>query len=196
MLTTQALTVRAPMHVGRLALRNRIYRAPVLEGAGSAIDPAGEYIRHFVPNAETGTGLIIQGNTIVLPEGRTSPGMSAIAERSSMLALARVPEAVHAAGGRIVIQLGHGGIFALESWHRAFKRDRAQPPLAPSTPPWWLRPTHGRVHKRPATTAFNSQPATPSCCTSSSARCTTAARIATAAARQGARRFSSRSVSR
>ena len=75
-----------PITMGTLSLRNRLYRAPVLEGAGSAPNPTAVYMRHFVPNVQAGLGLVIQGNTIVLPEGRTSPGMSVIGERARMLA--------------------------------------------------------------------------------------------------------------
>lgn len=134
-----------PVRIGSLTLRNRLYRAPVLEGAGRSRDPASVYVRHFGPNARAGVGLIVQGNTIVLPEGRTSPGMNAITEVDQVHALAPVPGAVHDAGGAIVIQLGHGGIFALESWHKAFMEARTHPPFAASPPPWWLRATHGRV---------------------------------------------------
>jgi 2,4-dienoyl-CoA reductase-like NADH-dependent reductase (Old Yellow Enzyme family) len=128
-----------PITLGSLQLPNRLYRAPVLEGAGSARDPAAAYAQHFVPNVAAGLGLVIQGNTIVLPEGRTSPGMSAIGERARMLALGPLTRAVHEAGGKIIIQLGHGGLFALEGWHRDFKPGRSAPPLAPSATRIWMR---------------------------------------------------------
>jgi 2,4-dienoyl-CoA reductase-like NADH-dependent reductase (Old Yellow Enzyme family) len=145
-MTMTNVSLTSPLRIGTLSLRNRLYRAPVLEGAGNAKDPAAEYARHFVPNARAGVGLIVQGNTIVTPEGRTSPGMSAIAERDQMLALRKVTDGVHGAGGRIVIQLGHGGIFALESWHRDFIAKSKSLPWAPSALPWWLRLFHRGVH--------------------------------------------------
>lgn len=135
-----------PISIGTMTLRNRLYRAPVLEGAGSAKDPAKVYAKHFVPNAEAGVGLIIQGNTIVQPEGRTSPGMSAVHGRDSILAFRPMTEAVQSAGGRIVIQLGHGGTYALESWHQEAMAARTRPPLAPSRLPWWVGAILGRVH--------------------------------------------------
>ncbi len=135
-----------PIALGGLNLRNRLYRAPVLEGAGSAKNPAKVYAKHFVPNAEAGVGLIIQGNTIVQPEGRTSPGMSAVHDRESLLVFRPMTEAIHKAGGRIVIQLGHGGTYALESWHQEAMAARTRPPLAPSPLPWWIRLLLGKVH--------------------------------------------------
>lgn len=145
------VSLSSPLRVGNIELRNRLYRAPVLEGAGAAPDPAAVYAKHFVPNAAAGLGLVIQGNTIVAPrpgvlEGRTSPGMSCVGAREDMLALAPVTRGVHGAGGRIVIQLGHGGAFALESWHAEYKGARSGKPWAPSRLPAWIRPFHTGVH--------------------------------------------------
>ncbi|MBZ0273218.1 NADH:flavin oxidoreductase, partial [bacterium] len=135
-----------PMVIGGVAVRNRLYRAPVLEGAGRAKDPAGEYAKHFVPNAKAGVGLIVQGNTIVLPEGRTSPGMSGITGREQVLALAPMVRQVHEAGARIAVQLGHGGAYSLESWHREFVAARTHLPFAPGRLPFPQRWFHGGVH--------------------------------------------------
>ena len=44
------LRLADPIALGSLQLPNRLYRAPVLEGAGSARDPAAAYAHHFVPN--------------------------------------------------------------------------------------------------------------------------------------------------
>ncbi len=141
------VSLRDPITLGTLTLNNRLYRAPVLEGAGSAPNPAAVYARHFVPNVEAGLALVIQGNTIVNPEGRTSPGMSVIGDRARMLALKPLTDAVHRAGGRIITQLGHGGSFSLESWHREYVAVRSSPPFAPSPLPLWIRSLHrGGVH--------------------------------------------------
>ena len=51
-----------PLRIGGATIRNRLYRAPVLEGAGDGDDAAEVYARQFVPNATAGVGLIIQGS--------------------------------------------------------------------------------------------------------------------------------------
>jgi len=135
-----------PLRINGMQLRNRLYRAPVLEGAGRSERPAEVYRKHFVPNAASGVGLIIQGNTIITPEGRTSPGMNSVTDRAFMLQMRPMTEAVQAAGGRVVVQLGHGGLFALESWHKEFIDAATQPPSAVSRPPLWLRAAH-RGHR-------------------------------------------------
>src|SRR5437016_99761 len=101
--------------VNGVRLRNRLYRAPVLEGAGSGPEAAEVYARHFVANARAGVGLIIQGSSCVHDEGRTSPGMTVVSTREAVLSLAPMVEAVHREGTAIFLQLGHGGIFAREA---------------------------------------------------------------------------------
>jgi 2,4-dienoyl-CoA reductase-like NADH-dependent reductase (Old Yellow Enzyme family) len=147
--------LRDPIDIGRLALRNRLYRAPVLKGAGQARDPVRTYAKHFVANAKAGVGLVIQGNTIVTPEGRTSPGMSCATDRDSIVRFRAMTDAVHAEGAAVAIQLGHGGAFAIEAWHTAHRPHRSQLPLAPSRLP------------RRGTTPSSWPRATRSCCTCS-----------------------------
>src|SRR5688500_4191359 len=134
-----------PLAIGGTTVRNRLYRAPVLEGAGSGPAAASTYARHFGENARHGVGLIIQGNSCILPEGRTSPGMTLVDTRDRMLALAPMVEAVHHHDARIFIQIGHGGIYAMEAWHEPYASARAGPLLAVSPLPLWMRPLYRRV---------------------------------------------------
>jgi len=131
--------LHTPIAIGAMTLPNRLYRAPVLEGAGDGDDVADAYARHFVPNAEAGVGLIVQGSSCIYAEGRTSPGMTVVDTREKVLRLAPMVDAVHAAGARIVIQLGHGGIYAMEAWHEPYASNRRGPLLAASPIPWFLR---------------------------------------------------------
>ena len=130
-----------PIRIGAATVRNRLYRAPVLEGAGDGDNAAAAYSRHFVDNARHGVGLIIQGSSCIWPEGRTSPGMTCVDTREKVLRLAPMVEAVHAEGASIFLQLGHGGIYAMEGWHEPYASSRQGPLLAASPLPWLLRPT-------------------------------------------------------
>ena len=132
--------VTNPVDIGSMRLRNRLYRAPVLEGAGDGDDAAGRYAEAFVPNAEAGVGLIIQGSSCVFEEGRTSPGMTVVDTKEKMLRLAPMVDAVHRAGAAIVIQLGHGGLFAMEAWHEPYASERKGPLLVASPVPLVLKP--------------------------------------------------------
>lgn len=138
--------VHAPIRIGgTTALRNRLYRAPVLEGAGDGDDAAAIYAKQFVANAEAGVGLIVQGNSCLYDEGRTSPGMTIVSTRERMLRLAPMVDAVHRAGAAIWIQVGLGGLFAMEAWHEPYASQRSGPLLAASKPPLALRPVFRRA---------------------------------------------------
>src|SRR3954451_23856290 len=102
-----ASTLMTELQIGSAAIRNRLYRAPVLEGAGSGPDAAKLYARQFVANAKAGVGLIIQGNSCIYEEGRTSPGMTLVNTRERVLALAPMVEQVHRENGAIFLQIGH-----------------------------------------------------------------------------------------
>src|SRR4051794_20953593 len=125
--------------MGGARLRTRLTRARVPEGGGDSGGPAGAPPRHFVDNAHHGVGLIIQGSSCIWPEGRTSPGMTCVDTREKMLRLAPMVDAVHREGASIFIQLGHGGLFAMEAWHEPYASHRRGPLLAASPVPWLLR---------------------------------------------------------
>src|SRR6478735_6572598 len=82
------VSLDSPATIGSATIRNRLYRAPVLEGAGDGPDAGERYARHFVENARHGVGLIIQGSACITPEGRTSPGMTCVNTRQKVLRLA------------------------------------------------------------------------------------------------------------
>jgi 2,4-dienoyl-CoA reductase-like NADH-dependent reductase (Old Yellow Enzyme family) len=133
--------LHGPLRIGACLVRNRLYRAPVLEGAGSGPDAARIYAEAFEANARAGVGLIVQGNSCISSDGRSSPGMTLVDTRERMLALAPVTEAVHRWGARIFIQIGNAGIYAMEGWHSSYAKARTGPLAAVSRP---------RVHVRPA----------------------------------------------
>jgi 2,4-dienoyl-CoA reductase-like NADH-dependent reductase (Old Yellow Enzyme family) len=135
-----------PLRIGgTTTTRNRLYRAPVLEGAGDGDDCTEIYAKAFVPNAEAGVGLIIQGSSCVYPEGRSSPGMTLVHTRERVMRLAPMVDAVHAAGASIWLQIGHGGLFSMEAWHEPYASQRQSPLLAPSPPRWYLKPVFRRA---------------------------------------------------
>ncbi len=125
---------------GTTTVRNRLYRAPVLEGAGDGDDCVDIYAKAFVPNAKAGVGLIIQGSSCIYPEGRSSPGMTLVDTPERVARLAPMVDAVHAAGAAIWLQIGHAGLFAMEAWHEPYASQRRGPLLTSSPPRWWLRP--------------------------------------------------------
>ena len=148
-----ARVVLTPLTMGTTTVRNRLYRAPVLEGAGDGPDAAETYAKHFVANAEAGVGLIIQGNSCLYEEGRTSPGMTRVDTRERVLRLQPMVDAVHAAGCAIWLQVGHGGVYAMEAWHEPYASRRRHPLITASPLRWYLRPAFRKAPVHPMTTS-------------------------------------------
>src|SRR5438105_15659137 len=142
----------SPLEIGSARIRNRLYRAPVLEGAGSGPDAAQIYAKAFVANARHGVGLIIQGNSCIYEEGRTSPGMTLVNTRERVLRLGEMVDAVHREGAAVFLQIGHGGLYAMEAWHHPYAAERKEPLLVPSPVPLPLRPAFLGVPVKAMTT--------------------------------------------
>lgn len=134
-------SLERPLRINGCEIRNRLYRAPVLEGAGDGPDAPAVYAEAFGANARAGVGLIIQGNSCTTEEGRSSPGMTLVHTRDSTLRLKEATDEVHRYGGRIWLQIGGAGIYAMEGWHASHAARRKHPLTAVSRP---------RVHVKPA----------------------------------------------
>ena len=130
-----------PLEIGGVELPNRLYRAPLLECAGEGPDAAEALARELEPAAAAGAGLVFQGAAPVRASGgRVAPSMTGFADEEFVAGLSELTGAIHDHGGRIFVQLDHGGLRSLEAWHAEYRRanpDRRQ--LAVSRPPWPLR---------------------------------------------------------
>ncbi|AGN00618.1 NADH:flavin oxidoreductase/NADH oxidase [Salinarchaeum sp. Harcht-Bsk1] len=134
-------TLRDPVELGGLELSNRLYRAPVLECAGTNEDTAERLVAELEPAAAAGAGLVFQGATIVRSEGGcAAPGMTRFADDSFVTGLAPVPDAVHDHGGRIFCQLAHGGLRSMEVWHAEYRSEHPDlTQAAAAVLPWQFR---------------------------------------------------------
>ncbi|MFC7225808.1 NADH:flavin oxidoreductase [Salinirubellus salinus] len=134
-------TLDAPLQVGGLRLRNRLYRAPLLEHAGNGPEAADRLVAELEPAAASGAGLVMQGATPVRGyEGCAAPGMTGFDDPDRVASMRRLTDAVHERGARIFCQLAHGGLRSFEVWHHEHRA--AHPDLtqrAVSRPPWPLR---------------------------------------------------------
>jgi 2,4-dienoyl-CoA reductase-like NADH-dependent reductase (Old Yellow Enzyme family) len=102
--------------INGLTLANRFIRSATWEGLATE---AGEVTPHLIDTmvnlARGGIGLIISGHAYVSPIGQASPWQLGIYDDRLIDGLKSMAEAVHAAGGKIVVQLAHAGHFALEA---------------------------------------------------------------------------------
>jgi 2,4-dienoyl-CoA reductase-like NADH-dependent reductase (Old Yellow Enzyme family) len=98
-----------------MTLANRFVRSATWEGMATAdgrVTP--KLIDTMVALATGGVGLIISGHAYVSPVGQASPYQLGIYDDSLIDGLKSMTDAVHAAGGKIVVQLAHAGHFSLE----------------------------------------------------------------------------------
>ncbi|WP_126664088.1 oxidoreductase [Haloterrigena salifodinae] len=134
-------TLEDPIEIGGVTIPNRLYRAPLLECAGNGPDAVDVLIDDLEPAAESGVGLICQGATIVRGDGGcAAPGMTRVHDPDFVKRLSRLTERIHDHGSRIFVQLEHGGLRSMETWHAEYRREHPDlEQLAVSRPPWQLR---------------------------------------------------------
>ena len=101
-------TLFEPANAGDIALSNRIVMAPLTRdraGAGQVPTPLmAEYYRQ-----RASAGLIVTEASQICPEGQGYLDTPGIYNAAQVAGWRRVTDAVHTAGGRIVIQLWHVG---------------------------------------------------------------------------------------
>jgi 2,4-dienoyl-CoA reductase-like NADH-dependent reductase (Old Yellow Enzyme family) len=100
--------------IKNLHLPNRFMRSATWEGmADEQGAPTPELNQLMADLAHGEVGLIISGHAYVSPEGQASPWQLGAHDAKLLPKLALMPQAVHAAGGRIVLQLAHAGAYGI-----------------------------------------------------------------------------------
>jgi len=99
-----------PYRIGGLELRNRFVRSATFDSSGQ---PDGQVSDHqlklFSELARGKVGLIVTGITYVEPRGRISPVQNSIEDHSFLPGLKKLTKIVHEHGGKVAVQLFHGG---------------------------------------------------------------------------------------
>jgi len=102
-----------PLAIGDLVLPNRIIMAPLTRSRATLERvPTPMMIEHYVQRASA--GLIIAEATNVVPQSLAWACAPGIYNREQIQAWAKLVRAVHDAGGRITLQLWHGGRVACD----------------------------------------------------------------------------------
>lgn len=134
-------TLDDPVSIGTTTVPNRLYRAPLLECAGNGPDAVETLVAELEPTAASGVGLVFQGASIVTPDGGcAAPNMTRVHDPEFVARLSELTGAVHDHGGRIFLQLAHGGLRSRAVWHAGYReRNPGHREPAVSRPPWQLR---------------------------------------------------------
>lgn len=119
----------SPISIGSLKLENRLVMPPMATNYAS---PEGfvtrRQIDYYVERARGGVGYLTVEHTGILPQGKASPKMLMISSDEHASHIKRLVEAVHEAGGKIVVQINHAG-------RQAFSAVTGSPIVGPSPIP-------------------------------------------------------------
>ncbi|MGO4331221.1 FAD-dependent oxidoreductase [Cupriavidus sp. 2TAF22] len=102
----------APLDVGALTLRNRIVMGAMHTRLETLDRPHERLAAFYGRRAEGEAGLILTGGYAPSIEGIFEPGAPLLCERSQLAEHHAITGAVHAAGGRIALQIVHAGRYA------------------------------------------------------------------------------------
>jgi len=116
----------SPGKIGTLELSNRIVRSATAERLADDVtgQPTLKLQEMWTELARGGTGLIITGHMYIHPSGKCHPEMTGIHNDEIVPNLARMVTEVHELGGKIAVQINHGGMQC--------SPDAVENPIAPS----------------------------------------------------------------
>jgi 2,4-dienoyl-CoA reductase-like NADH-dependent reductase (Old Yellow Enzyme family) len=115
--------------IKNMILQNRFVRSATWEGMAQkdgSVTP--RLIDHMVALAGGGVGLIVSGYAFIRQDGQSGPWQLGVDRDQLIGGLREMAARVHENAGKIVLQLAHGGFFAM-------KKLIGRPPLAPSDLP-------------------------------------------------------------
>ncbi|MEM9029183.1 MAG: alkene reductase [Pseudomonadota bacterium] len=119
-------TLFSPTRLGAIELKNRIVLAPLTRSRADADGvPADFAAIYYAQRAQA--GLLITEATQISPEGKGYPRTPGLFSSSQLEGWRRIVDAVHAVGGKIVVQLWHVGRIA-----SAANREQTVDTVAPS----------------------------------------------------------------
>lgn len=116
-----------PGKIGSLNLPNRLVRSATAERMADAGDgrPRPQLKDLYRELTKGGVGLIITGHMYIHPSGKAHPEMTGIYSDDLIPGLAELASTVHQEGGKVVVQINHGGMQC--------DRETVPDPMAPST---------------------------------------------------------------
>jgi 2,4-dienoyl-CoA reductase-like NADH-dependent reductase (Old Yellow Enzyme family) len=100
----------SPGKIGTMEIDNRIVRSATAEILADLDGyPLPQLSTVYQDLASGGVGLILTGHLYVHPSGKAHPGMTGIHSDEHIQPLAELVEIVHREGGKVAVQLNHGG---------------------------------------------------------------------------------------
>lgn len=104
---------------GKLTVRNRFVRSATnMRMAGPQGEVTEELLKVHARLAMGGVGLDITGHAYISLQGKVNPAQLGVHDDSLISGLSKLARAVHREGGRVLLQLAHGGPLAREAPER------------------------------------------------------------------------------
>ncbi len=122
----------APLDLGFTTLKNRVLMGSMHTGLEDRSRDFPKLAAYFAERARGGVGLMVTGGFAPGIEGWLSPFGSLLATRFGARAHRPVTDAVHAEGGKIALQILHGGRYSYSPISVA--PSRVKSPITPFTP--------------------------------------------------------------
>ncbi len=122
-------TLFEPLQVGRMQLANRVVMAPLTRNRAPNALPTPLMVTYYTQRADpkNGAGLIVTEATAISHQGQGYSDVPGIWSDEQVAAWRKVTDSVHAAGGKIVVQLWHVGRVS-----HVDLQPNGQAPVAPS----------------------------------------------------------------
>ncbi len=102
------MKILSPVALGDLQLANRVVMAPLTRTRSGDDGIPGALVAEYDAQRAS-TGLIVTEGTYPTRESRSYPGQPGIVTDEQQAGWAHVADAVHARGGRLFMQVMHGG---------------------------------------------------------------------------------------
>ena len=122
----------APLDLGFCALPNRVLMGSMHTGLEDHARDFGKLAEYFAARARGGVGLMVTGGFSPNVAGWLKPFSSRLSSRWQVAPHRRITDAVHAAGGRICLQILHAGRYGYHPLSVAPSRIKS--PITPFTP--------------------------------------------------------------
>jgi 2,4-dienoyl-CoA reductase (NADPH2) len=122
----------APLDLGFTVLKNRVVMGSMHTGLEDRVRDFPKLAAYFAERARGGVGLIVTGGFAPNIEGWLAPFGSRLASRRRARSHRLITDAVHAAGGKIALQILHAGRYGYTPLSVAPSRIKS--PITPFTP--------------------------------------------------------------
>ncbi|MGV3345972.1 FAD-dependent oxidoreductase [Enterobacteriaceae bacterium LUAb1] len=129
---TRRTSLFSPLDLGFTQLKNRFLMGSMHTGLEEHADGAHRLAAFYAERAQAGVALIVTGGIAPCPDGVVYDGASVLNDEGQLPHHRQITDAVHAAGGKIALQILHAGRYSYQP--KLVAPSPLQAPINPFTP--------------------------------------------------------------